>query len=167
MPRLLNALRHSSAALAALIVIVMLAAGAAGCAQKTNERVEVAADYVRCSVGADYHAMSEVVAEAARPYCYALAAAPPPSDQLAEIVDETWEQDALIIEISFGQESAFMRLSPPTDEAPDEVIVETWNKAGDRSDGTLTVAREDDQLVITHVDGKPIAEVMAVGSGGL
>lgn len=149
----------------ALIVVVALS----GCAITRSERVETAADYVRCSIQADYEDMATVVTEDAKPYCYALAAAPQPGDPLAQIVNETWNEDSLIIEISFGGEQAsnFMRISPPTEDAPEDVVIETWNKRGDESNGTLTVADEGGDLVITHIDGEPIEEVLAVGSGGL
>lgn len=154
-----------TATVAAVFLLVLPALS--GCSSESREQVKVAADYVRCSVQADYEGMSKVVSEAARPYCYAMASAPQPEAPLAEIVDETWEKDSLVIEISWGPTSSFMRLSPPKGEEPDEVVVETWNDTGARSDGTLTVAREQDRLVVTHIDGEPIEEVLAVGSGGL
>lgn len=169
MKRLLTPRRRGAAVALSVALVLMTLSGLSlsGCAGLRSERIKVAADYVRCSVDADYDAMSKVVAEEARPYCYALAAAPQPEAPIAKIVDETWEKDSLILEISWGPTSSFMRLSPPKDEAPDEVIVETWNKEGAQSDGTLTVSAEEDRLVITHIDGEPIQEVLAVGSGGL
>lgn len=157
------------AACAGAALVLLAAVALTGCAATRSDRVETAADYVRCSIQADYEDMAEVVTEDAKPYCYAMAAAPQPSDPLAQIVNETWEQDSLIIEIGFGGEkpSNFMRISPPADDAPDDVVIETWNKSGDESNGTLTVAEEKGELVITHVDGEPIEEVLAVGSGGL
>jgi len=169
MKRLLTTRRRSAAVALSVALALMMTSALSlwGCSGVRSERIEIAADYVRCSVDADYDAMSKVVAEEARPYCYALAAAPQPDAPLAEIVDETWEEGSLVLEISWGPTSSFMRLSPPRNDAPDEVIVETWNEEGARSDGTLTVSAEEDRLVITHIDGHPIEEVLAVGSGGL
>ncbi|MRS13112.1 MAG: hypothetical protein EG823_08620 [Actinobacteria bacterium] len=155
--------------LTAIVAAVSLLAlpAMSGCASESREQVKVAADYVRCSVRADYEGMSKVVSAAARPYCYAMASAPQPDPPLAEIVDEKWEKGSLVIEISWGPASSFLRLSPPKGDESNEVVVETWNDAGARSDGTLTVAREQDRLVVTHIDGEPIEEVLTVGSGGL
>lgn len=154
-------------ALSALLAVALAAAALAGCAKAQDERIRVAAEYVRCSVNADYRAMSKLVAKPARPYCYAMAAAPKSDGTGVKIVNETWEQDALIFEIGFGPVSTFLRLSPPKDSEPNDIMVESWNKQGARSTGTLTVSETSDGLVVTHVDGKPIEEVLAVGSGGL
>lgn len=163
-----NALSHRTllAGLALLLVIALAALGTAGCA-KSSKRVEVAADYVRCSVNADYEAMSKVVAKAARPYCYAMAAAPPNGGSEVKIAKETREQDSLIFEIEYGPTSTFLRLSPPKNDKPNDVMVESWNKQGARSAGTLTVAQEGGRYVVTHVNGTPIDEVLSGGSGGL
>lgn len=161
-----NAVRESAVAL--VLSALLIASLASACAAtEERERLDVAADYVRCSVDGDYEAMSEVVAEEARPYCYALASAPKPEEKVVAIVDETWDEDSLIFEIEYGPASTFLRLAPPKEESPDDVLVETWNKAGARSAGTLTVDDEDGELVVTHVDGEPIEDVLAVGSGGL
>jgi outer membrane murein-binding lipoprotein Lpp len=150
-----------------IVLLVILALALAGCASATRQKIDVAADYVRCSVNSDYDAMSKVVSKAARPYCYAMSAAPPSAGNGVDIAKETREGDALIFELAIGPTSTFLRLSPPKDDAPDEVIVESWNRDGARSTGTLTVAEENDELVVTHVDEKPIEDVLAVGSGGL
>lgn len=156
-------------AIAMLALVLLAALAMPGCAETRSERVDAAADYVRCSLQADYEDMAKVVVDDAKPYCYALAAAPRPSEPLAKIIDEIWEEDALIFEVSFGGEEAYtyIRVSPPTDEAPEDVVVETWNKIGDESNGTLTVTDNGGDFVVSHVDGEPIQEVLAVGSGGL
>lgn len=153
--------------LVVLVVIAALAAALGGCEGEQRQRIEVAADYVRCSVEADYDGMSRVVAEDARPYCYAMASAPQPEERAVSIVNETWDEDSLIFEIAFGPTSTFLRLSPPADENPDAIMVESWNKAGARSTGTLTVESEKNRLVVTQVDGEPIEKVLSGGSGGL
>lgn len=159
-------LRRVAGVALGLLLIAVLAAGACGCASGGRERIDVAAQYVRCSVGGDYEAMAKVVAEEARPYCYAMAASPAPKDSEVEILDETWDEDSLIFEIGYGPTSTFLRLAPPTEGAPDDVMVESWNKDGARSEGTLTVAEEGEKMVVTHVDGEPIEDVLAVGTGG-
>lgn len=156
---------QASLMLVALSLLVAIALGS--CASEQRQRIEVAADYVRCSVEANYEGMSKVVAEGARPFCYAMASAPMSDDRAVSIVSETWDDDSLIFEIALGPTVTFLRLSPPAGDDPNDVVVESWNKAGARSAGTLTVESERNRLVVTMVDGEPIGKVLSGGSGGL
>lgn len=161
------ALRRLRSTLSVLLIAALLGLALDACVKSENKQIAVAAEYVRTSVNADYQAMSKVVAKKARPYCYAMAAAPKSEELPAKIARETKERDALIFEISFGSASTYLRLSPPKTDAPHEVMVESWNKQGARSTGTLTIGEESGTYVVTHVNGKPIEEVLAGGSGGL
>jgi hypothetical protein len=149
---------------AVAIAALTLAVSAAGCARsESRARIEVAATYVRASVTGDYAALADVIASDARSYAHALAAVPQPEGTIATLGDETWKDGALTIEIGFGEPVAYLRLSPPKDGAPDDVVVESWNDQGARASGTITIEDEGGQLVVTAVDGEPITEVMARG----